>query len=91
MIAGTTAGVLDEAGRTVTTLDPAAIDALIGAGTATVGMVAKLKACERALTEGVGEVVIVDGRDRQALESAVVGASTATATRIVRAAAGEQV
>jgi acetylglutamate kinase len=91
VIAGTTAGVLDEAGRTVTTLDPGAIDALIDAGTATVGMVAKLKACERALTQGVGEVVIVDGRDRQALESAVAGTSTATATRIVRAAAGEQV
>jgi acetylglutamate kinase len=91
VIAGTTAGVLDDAGRTVTALDPAAIEALIGAGTATAGMVAKLKACERALAEGVGDVVIVDGTDRQALESAVLGTSAPTATRIARSAAGEQV
>ena len=87
VIAGATAGVLDEKGKTVATLDPDAIDGLIRAGTATVGMVAKLKACEQALAEGVGEVVIVDGRDGPALESAVAAEPPATATRIVRSAA----
>jgi acetylglutamate kinase len=91
VIAGTTAGVLGADGKTVATLEPPDIEALISAGTANLGMVAKLKACERALADGVGEVVILDGRDRQALESAVVGTSAARATRIVRSAAGEQV
>jgi acetylglutamate kinase len=82
VIAGTTAGVLDDAGATVPTLDPPAIEQLIGVGTATAGMVAKLRACEDALSGGVGEVVIVDGRDQAALEAAALGISAAHATRI---------
>jgi hypothetical protein len=46
---------------------------LIDSGTATAGMVAKLRACEEALAAGVGDVVIVDGRDHRALESAALG------------------
>ena len=38
-------------------------------GTATAGMIAKLRACEHALAGGVDDVVIVDGRDRAALEA----------------------
>ena len=33
-------------------------------------MIAKLRACEDALAGGVDDVVIVDGRDRAALEAA---------------------
>ena len=33
-------------------------------------MIAKLRACEHALAGGVDDVVIVDGRDRTALEGA---------------------
>jgi acetylglutamate kinase len=91
VIAGTTAGVLDDTGATVRVLEPAAIDRLIHAGTATAGMVAKLRACERALANGVGEVVIVDGRDGLALESAATGAAPASATRLARAGAGRPV
>ena len=55
-------------------LEPAAIDAADRAsGTATAGMIAKLRACEHALARGVGDVVIVDGRDRAALEAAALG------------------
>jgi acetylglutamate kinase len=62
VIAGATAGVLDARGESIATLDAAGIDALIAAGTATAGMIAKLSACRTALLEGVVSVRIVDGR-----------------------------
>jgi acetylglutamate kinase len=73
VVAGTTAGVLGRDGRTVTALDRAALAALVADGTATAGMIAKLRACEHALAHGAGEVVIVDGRDRAALTAAARG------------------
>ena len=85
VIAGSTAGVLDGNGKTVGLLDPAAIATLVNGGTATAGMIAKLHACEGALAGGVDDVVIVDGRDRDALCAAATaaGAVPASATRIV--------
>ena len=83
IVAGTTPGVLDGNGKTVSTVDGAAVAALVGNGTATAGMIAKLRACEHALAAGVDEVVIVDGRDRAALESAALGVVAGHATRIV--------
>jgi acetylglutamate kinase len=74
--------VLDDAGATVPVLDPAAIARLVSGGTATAGMIAKLRACEYALSHGVDEVVIVDGRDRDALCAAACGAIPASATRV---------
>jgi acetylglutamate kinase len=84
VVAGTTAGVLDERGATVLVLEPSDIARLIGAGTATAGMIAKLRACEEALANGVGEIVIVDGRDAASLEAAVLDRAPAKATRIAR-------
>jgi len=69
VIAGSTAGVLDESGHTVALLDPAAIARLVTGGTATAGMIAKLRACEDALAGGVDDVVIVDGRNAEALRA----------------------
>jgi len=86
VIAGTTAGVLDDAGQTLPALDADAIAALIDAGTATAGMIAKLRACAAAIAGGVDDVVIVDGRERGDLEAAVNGAPR-RATRVTRAAA----
>ncbi len=83
VIAGSTAGVLDGSGKTVGLLDPAAIAALVAGGTATAGMIAKLRACEDALAGGVDDVVIVDGRDGGALCATAAGAVPASATRIV--------
>lgn len=83
VISGSTAGVLNEAGKTVALLDPAAIATLVAGGTATAGMIAKLRACEDALAGGVEDVVIVDGRDRDALCATASGAVPATVTRIV--------
>ena len=62
VIAGKTAGVFDEAGRTCDALDAAQARAMVAAGTARDGMVAKLAACLDALDGGVAEVRIVDGR-----------------------------
>ena len=63
VIAGTTPGVLDHAGVTIPVVDVEGVTRLIDGGTATAGMVAKLRACTDALASGVGDVLIVDGRD----------------------------
>jgi acetylglutamate kinase len=84
VVAGTTAGVLDANGATLPRLDAAAIAALVHEGTATAGMIAKLRACEHALAAGVDDVVIVDGRDLMALEAAGASRVPATATRLAR-------
>lgn len=67
VIAGGTSGVLDERGQTIPGLDPRDIRALVKAGTASAGMIAKLSACEAAARAGVKDVVIVDGRDTAGL------------------------
>ena len=83
VISGTTAGVLDASGATIPLVDVDGVERLIGSGTATAGMIAKLRACTDALASGVGDVLIVDGRDGLALASAAVEPSPAKATRLV--------
>ena len=84
VIAGATAGVLDEAGRTIPALDRTARARLIASGVASAGMVAKLRACEEALAGGAREVVLVDGRDPEAVKAAIAGADErAPSTRMV--------
>jgi acetylglutamate kinase len=61
-IAGTTGGVLDDTGRSIPVLDFDGVDAMIAAGSATAGMIAKLRACRTALADGVRSVRIIDGR-----------------------------
>jgi acetylglutamate kinase len=79
VIAGTTPGVLDANGAAIADLDADAVDDLIAGGTATAGMVAKLRACQAALADGVARVRIVDGR---ALGRArEIGAATGTSIR----------
>ncbi len=63
VIAGGTAGVLDQDGRTIERLTARHAAALIRTGTANKGMVAKLQACRSALRHGVGDVVIANGRE----------------------------
>ena len=88
VVAGTTPGVLDGQGATTPLIGLEAIERLIKDGTASAGMVAKLNACAHALARGVAEVVIVDGRDRTALEGASLGTPPATVTRIAQAPVG---
>src|SRR5580704_3836984 len=87
VIAGTTPGVLGADGSTIPLLEEVAVARLLGDGTATAGMIAKLRACEHAAANGV-EVVIVDGGNRAALEAAALGAPPPGTTRIVSADLG---
>ena len=87
VIAGTTPGVLDAAGATLPQLGGDAMATLVSDGTATAGMIAKLRACEHALTGGVDDVVIVDGRNQATLEGSATSDTPVAATRLVRNAA----
>ena len=62
VIAGGTAGVLDADGRTIARLTARDAAQLVKAGTANKGMVAKLQACRDALKQGVGDVLVANGR-----------------------------
>ncbi len=74
IVAGGTAGVLDGGGHTLPTLDGPSVDGLIASGTATVGMVAKLRACRQAVEGGVDDVRIADGRQPELLTTVLRGA-----------------
>jgi acetylglutamate kinase len=90
VVAGTTAGVLGVQSETLPRLGSNEIAALVASGTATAGMIAKLRACEHALAGGVDEVVIVDGRDRDALVAAATSAAPSKATLMEREALAER-
>jgi acetylglutamate kinase len=62
IVAGSTPGVFDRSGTPCPALDEKQAGALVAAGTARDGMVAKLRAALDALTAGVADVRIVDGR-----------------------------
>ena len=62
IVAGKTAGVFDAAGATCPRRDARDARAMVAAGTARDGMVAKLTACLDAIDGGVATVRIVDGR-----------------------------
>jgi acetylglutamate kinase len=73
IFAGTTPGVLDRKRKTIAALDGEATETLIGSGTATAGMVAKLRACRAAVKKGVKDVLIADGRHAKRLSALVAG------------------
>jgi acetylglutamate kinase len=90
VVAGATAGVLDGGGQTIDALDGAGIDRMVGSGTATAGMVAKLRACRLAVESDVGDVFIADGRDVSRLGRLLQGVASRRGpwTRIVPTPAG---
>jgi acetylglutamate kinase len=90
VIAGGTAGVLDDDGRTIERVDDRQASRLIKQGTASAGMVAKLQACRAAVRGGVGDVVIVNGReaDFPALRGAVKQRAPFAFTQVVAEKAG---
>jgi acetylglutamate kinase len=90
VIAGTTPGVLDGSGATIATMGADAAARLVSDGTATAGMIAKLRACEQALAAGVDDVVIVDGRNVESLSAAATSETPASATRLVATAEARQ-
>lgn len=73
IVAGATPGVLNAEGETIPALDVQDVDRLVSSGTATAGMVAKLRACREALNAGVGEVAIADGRKPGRLAGLLAG------------------
>jgi acetylglutamate kinase len=84
VIAGGTPGVLDEAGQTIARLTSKDAAALIKAGTANKGMVAKLQACRAAVQGGVGDVVIANGRQARLDALGSAGARLTGCTQVVR-------
>ncbi len=82
IIAGATAGVLDQAGATLPLVDAAAARRMVKSGAVSAGMVAKLKACRAALTRGVTDVRIADGRVPATLLAALRGEAAGAWTRI---------
>ncbi len=85
IIAGGTPGVLDESGRTIARLSAREAIRLIKQGTANAGMVAKLQACRAAIRGGVGDVLIVNGRDADLslLYGHVLGSMSSRFTQVV--------
>jgi acetylglutamate kinase len=77
IFAGGTPGVLDASNQTIKALTKDAIDDLVGSGTATAGMVAKLRASRVALDSGVRDVAIADGRSAK-LAALVTGTAPRT-------------
>ena len=69
LIAGGTAGVLDEQGRTIPSIDVDMLQRLIEDGRASAGMVAKLIACREARRAGVGPIDIVTGKHTDNLDT----------------------
>lgn len=69
LIAGGTAGVFDEQGRTIPTMSVEMLQRLIEDGRASAGMVAKLIACRAAKQAGVRRIDIVTGKHTDDLDS----------------------
>jgi acetylglutamate kinase len=76
IFAGGTAGVLDAEGRTIATLSAEAIEQLVSSGTATAGMVAKLRAGRRAIDDGVSDVVVADGKHPPRIAALIAGSGS---------------
>jgi acetylglutamate kinase len=76
VIAGTTPGVLDRSGTTIPEMTTRDAEACIADGSATTGMIAKLRACMHAVEHGVRSVVVADGRKlAEALGGRTTGAT----------------
>ena len=83
VIAGGTSGVLDASARTIERITSRQAMALVKAGTANRGMVAKLQACRAALARGVGDVVIANGRTADLAALGRRNASLSDCTQVV--------
>jgi acetylglutamate kinase len=84
IIAGGTAGVLDEQGQTIARMSGREAARLIKAGTANKGMVAKLQACRAALAGGVKDVVIANGRDSRLEVVALESTPAKSCTQVIK-------
>jgi acetylglutamate kinase len=71
------AGILDQSGKRLPHLSPREAEALMASGTASGGMIPKIKACLRALST-TAATCIIDGRQSHALLRAMEKESTGT-------------
>lgn len=83
IIAGGTAGVLDERGETIGRLTARDAARMVRSGAANRGMVAKLQACTAALKKGVGDVLIANGRTVRFDQLAAVHDAHGGSTQVV--------
>jgi len=75
------AGVADHSGNLLSHLSPGEAEALMEAGTASGGMIPKIKACLRALSGSAAACIIVDGRQSHALLDDINGKGGGTTIR----------
>jgi acetylglutamate kinase len=75
------AGVADHSGNLLSHLSPGEAEALMEAGTASGGMIPKIKACLRALSGAAAACIIVDGRQSHALLDDINGKGGGTTIR----------
>jgi acetylglutamate kinase len=75
------AGVSDHSGNLLAQLSPGEAEALMAAGTASGGMIPKIKACLRALAGKASACLIVDGRQSHALLDDINGKGGGTTIR----------
>jgi acetylglutamate kinase len=71
------AGIFDHSGKLLSWLSPEEAEALMASGVASEGMVVKLKACLRALSN-ISTARIIDGKQPHALLREIEGASEGT-------------
>ena len=74
------AGILDRSGKLLPQLSPAEAEALVTSGVASGGMIPKIRACLRALSNG-GSTCIIDGRQPHSLLGELDGQSNGTIIR----------
>lgn len=71
-------GILDESGRLLPGLSPTEAEALLASGVASGGMIPKIKACLRTVSNTAITCVIIDGRRKHALLDEVTAGSSGT-------------
>ena len=77
------AGINDSSGRFIPALSPHEAEALLISGIASGGMIPKIKACLRALSNSSTTCIIMDGRKPHALLKQINGGSSSTTIKVV--------
>ena len=74
-------GIRDQSGRFLPRLSPGEAEALLDSGVASGGMIPKLKACLRALSNVSAACIIIDGKQRHALLNEVEAGGCGTTVK----------
>lgn len=71
-------GIRDESGRLLPSLSPSEAEALLASGVASGGMIPKVKACLKAVSNSATTCVIIDGKRKHALLDEITAGSSGT-------------